>query len=119
MSLADVRFSERGQAVVASVTGEIDLSNAESIRNAINEATPNSSLAVVMDLNDLDYLDSSGIQLIYQLREDLRARGVRLALVMAPGSPATDALRLAGVESHLGTWGSIEDAVDDVLKAAD
>jgi anti-sigma B factor antagonist len=111
LSLADVQFTDRGQAVVAQVTGEVDLSNAESIRNAITDVTSNSSLAVVLDLSELDYLDSAGIQLIYQLREDLRARGQELRLVIPPGSPATDALRLAGVERHLETTAAVEDAL--------
>jgi anti-anti-sigma factor len=101
--LADVRFMPSGRAMVARLTGEVDMSNAESLRTAIAEATPNQALALVFDLSEIDYLDSAGIQLIYQLRSDLRARGQSLRLVIPAGSPATDALRLAGVSHHLDT----------------
>jgi stage II sporulation protein AA (anti-sigma F factor antagonist) len=114
LSLADVRFSDRGQALVATVTGEVDLSNAEGIRTAISEAIPNGKQAVILDLSQLDYLDSAGIQLIYQLREDLRARGQDLRLVIPPGSPATDALRLAGVQRHLETSATVDEALRDL-----
>jgi stage II sporulation protein AA (anti-sigma F factor antagonist) len=100
MPLADVQFSEHGRAVVASLTGEIDLSNAEHIGTAIAEATPNRMLAVVLDLSGVDYLDSAGIGLVYRLREQLRARGQSLSLVVPSNAPAYDALRFAGVESH-------------------
>lgn len=112
--LADVRFLNAGRAVVAHVTGEIDISNAESLRNAITEATPNQSLALVLDLTDIGYLDSAGIRLIYQLRGDLRARGQSLRLVIPPASPAVDALRLAGVARHLETVETVETALRDL-----
>jgi anti-sigma B factor antagonist len=114
LSLADVRFTDQGAAVVACVTGEVDLSNAESIRGAVSEATPNRALAVILDFSHLDYLDSAGIQLIYQLRDDLRMRGQRLGLVVPPDSPATDALRLAGVERHLATAATVADALREL-----
>jgi anti-anti-sigma factor len=114
LSLADVRFSAHGRALVASVVGEVDLSNADNIRAAITESTDNHCLVVVLDLSDLDYLDSSGIQLIYQLREDVRARGQALRLVIPAGSPVNDALRLAGVAAHLETIDSVEEALRDL-----
>ena len=75
MKLADVQFSDHERVVVARLTGEIDLSNADSIEGAIAEATPNHALALILDVSALDYLDSAGIHLIYKLREKLRARG--------------------------------------------
>jgi anti-anti-sigma factor len=109
--LADVRFIHSGRALIAQVTGEVDISNAESLRTAITEATPSQSLALVFDLSEIDYLDSAGIQLIYTLRADLRARGQSLRLVIPATSPATDALRLAGVERHLETLETLDAAL--------
>jgi anti-sigma B factor antagonist len=111
--LADVEFSGRGQVLVASLSGEIDLSNAASIGRALTDATPNQVLALIVDLSGVDYLDSAGIQLIYQLRESLRARGQALRLVIPPRSPANDALRLAGVERHIPMTRSLDDALHE------
>jgi anti-anti-sigma factor len=101
VTLADVQFSDREGVVVARVTGEIDLSNARLIENAIARATSNQALGVILDVTALDYLDSAGIHLIYTLRENLWARGQSLRLVIAPQSPANDALRLAGVSQSI------------------
>ena len=60
----------------------------------------------------MDFLDSAGIQLIYQLREDLRARGQILQLVVASTSPTHDALTLAGVTHHV----EIVETLDDALR---
>lgn len=99
--LADVQFDIRPHVVVATLTGEVDLSNATQICDAIGEATPNTALGAVLDLSSVDYLDSAGIHLIYRLRENLRARGQKLLLVIPSDSPVQDSLRLAAVTQYL------------------
>ncbi len=111
MTLADIQFTDYDQVVVARLSGEIDLSNADGIEAAIAEATPNHVLAVVFDVSALDYLDSAGIHLIYKLREKLRARGQALRLVIPADSPANDALRLAGVSRNVDTAETLDAAL--------
>ncbi len=111
MKLADIQFSEREGVVIARLTGEIDLSNADGIESAIAEATPNHALALILDVGALDYLDSAGIHLIYKLREKLRARGQSLRLVIPAESPVNDTLRLAGVSRNVETAESLDAAM--------
>jgi anti-sigma B factor antagonist len=111
MKLADIQFSDRERVVIARLTGEIDLSNADSVEGAIAEVTPNHALALILDVSALDYLDSAGIHLIYKLREKLQARGQMLRLVIPADSPAKDALRLAGVSRNVDTAESVEAAM--------
>jgi anti-sigma B factor antagonist len=101
VKLADVQFTDHQRVVIARLSGEVDLSNADGIETAITEATPNQALALILDISALDYLDSAGIHLIYKLREKLRARGQALRLVIPTDSPANDALRLAGVSRNV------------------
>jgi anti-sigma B factor antagonist len=115
--LADVQFYIHAHVVVATVTGEVDLSNASQICDAIGEATPNTALGVVLDLSPVDYLDSAGIHLIYRLRENLRARGQKLLLVIPLDSPVQDSLRLAGVTQHLPIAPSADEALADFAPA--
>ncbi|HEX4106481.1 MAG TPA: STAS domain-containing protein [Solirubrobacteraceae bacterium] len=112
MRVAEVQFSNRGQTVVATLSGEIDLSNAERIGAAIGVGTPNEAHILVVDLTTVDYLDSAGIRLLYQLRERLRVRGQVLRLVVPPASPSSDALRLAGVAGQVETIETLEAALD-------
>lgn len=109
--LADVRFENREQVVVARVTGEIDASNATQLCDAIGDATANTVLGVVLDLGAVDYLDSAGIYLLYRLRENLRARGQKLMVVIPTESPVRDSLRLAGVNRHLPLAPSVDEAL--------
>jgi len=117
MNLADVQFSDHDRVVVARLTGEIDLSNAESIESAIAESTPNHALALILDVSALDYLDSAGIHLIYKLREKLRARNQGLTLVIPAESPSSDALRLARVSAVVDTVQTLEKALAEFAEA--
>jgi anti-anti-sigma factor len=114
VKLADLEFDMRDTTAVAKITGEIDLSNVGTIREALTQGVPNHALALVLDLSPITYLDSSGIQLIYRLREDLRVRGQDLVLVIPPVSAANAALRLAGVEHHIKTAPDLEEAVSSL-----
>jgi len=117
MNLGDVRFAQHAGVLLAELTGEIDMSNAESIRQAIVETTSNQEAGLVVDLSALQYLDSAGIQLLFRLREQLRTRGQGLALVIPADSASNDALRLAGVTPHLDTFQTREEALGSVSPA--
>jgi anti-anti-sigma factor len=114
MRLADVEFSTRDRALVAYVTGEIDLSNSNELAGVLADATANHLLALVLNLSEVDYLDSAGIQLIYRLRESLRSRGQALRLVIPGNSPAHDALRLAGLVPRIDICETVDEAVRDL-----
>jgi anti-anti-sigma factor len=101
MRLADVQFSERDGVIIARVVGEIDMSNADGLANAISNQIPNDATGAVLDLTGTDYLDSGGIHMLYRLRERLRVRGQSFTIVVPEDSSTIDALRLAGVENSL------------------
>jgi anti-anti-sigma factor len=113
MRLGDVTFKDQDGIQVAQLTGEVDLSNSDSIGDAIAETTPNHMLGLILDLTQLGYLDSAGIHLIYRLRERLRARGQSLGLVVPAGSPSNDALRLAGVTLHVPISQTLQGALQE------
>ena len=111
MTLGDLDLELQDSVLVARMTGEVDLSNARVMEDAIVVATPNHATTVVVDLSRLDYLDSAGIQLLYRLREQLQMRGQDLRLVLPADSPAAEALKLAGVMDQLRTSDTLQEAL--------
>ena len=79
-------FEPLGDGLLASVSGEIDLSNAQSVRERLLGAVPNSASGLVLDLSRTEYLDSSGVRLIFELADRMRSRGQSLAIVVPPDS---------------------------------
>lgn len=112
MRNSDVHFADHGWAIVARVTGEVDLSNADDIGAAIALEMPNHARTLVLDLTEIEYLDSAGIRLIFRLVEQLRARNQSLRLVIGANSAANYALRLAGVAGTI----EILETADDALR---
>jgi anti-anti-sigma factor len=115
MSLADVQITLAPSALIAHVTGEVDMSNAEEVGATVVGATPNEAQGVILDLSGVDYLDSAGIYVIYGMRASLQARGQVLILVIPPTSPVHDSLRLSGAERP----GEVAEAVDEALRMLD
>jgi anti-sigma B factor antagonist len=111
MELADLRVETVAQVVVAHLHGEIDLSNARELGEAISRHVSNEALGLVLDLTDIAYVDSAGIQVIYELRERLETRGQQIRLVVAPASPIADALRIADVLTAVRTDATLEAAL--------
>jgi anti-sigma B factor antagonist len=111
--LADLRFEHAGSVVVARVAGDVDMSNAADVGTALARAITNDKLALVLDLTEVDYLDSAGIHLIFDLQERLRVRGLALRLVVPEGSNARSSMRLAGVLRTI----DVDPALDTALQA--
>jgi anti-anti-sigma factor len=96
VNIADLSIETRGRVVVARLRGDVDMSNAGQLRDELNAATRNDALGLVLDLSEVEYLDSAGIHLIHRLREGLRTRGQQLRLVIPADSVINDTLRLVG-----------------------
>ncbi len=111
MTLADVTYTEQGQILLVDVRGEVDMSNADALRAAIERRIAESARGTVLDLTGLAYIDSTGIQLIFHLEARLHDRGQRLGVVLPEGSMAHDALRYAGVLGRVAVFETADGAL--------
>ncbi|MCM6775392.1 STAS domain-containing protein [Nocardia sp. CDC159] len=67
----EITVQHRDQAAVLAITGEIDMSNADRLRAALEAALlPDEQL--VVDLTGVDYLDSSGLAVLLPQARRLR-----------------------------------------------
>lgn len=96
---AKIAFERTGQAVVVKLAGEVDVTNAEYVREEITAAVSNDTHAVVIDLSDTQYLDSAAIELLFELSRRLGRRRQELRLVVPQGSPLSRVLTLTDVGS--------------------
>ena len=96
--LATLRVRERGGIVLAVVEGEIDLSNAPSLQGELTAAVPNSARGLLLDLSGIEFLDSSGVHMLYDVADRLTTRQQKFAVVLEPDAPPRRAIELSGVE---------------------
>jgi anti-anti-sigma factor len=111
MRLADVRVEQRNRVVVASVEGEIDLSNADELGTSLATQMTNDALGLAIDLSGVRYMDSAGIQVVYELRERLRNRGQKLRLVVPADCLVARTLELVNASETLGIVDTADAAV--------
>jgi anti-sigma B factor antagonist/stage II sporulation protein AA (anti-sigma F factor antagonist) len=114
MSAGDIQFSTHEDVLVARLSGEVDMSNAPEMVSAIGNTATNDMSGVVLDLSEVEYLDSAGIHLLFTLRENFRARGQSMRLVVGADSPVNDALRLAGVSGLMPTSPDLSEALREL-----
>ena len=99
MALASLHTEDRGESLLASVDGELDLSNVPSITRELAGSVPNAALRLVLDLTDVSYLDSAGIGMLYALGRQLRDRQQQFLLVVPSNAPIRRVLDVASVSS--------------------
>ena len=92
--LAVISIESNDGTVVADITGEVDPSNARELGRKLTAAVPNDAMSVVVDLTGVSFLDSSGVQMLFELAERLTARQQQLSVVVPPECPARRVLEI-------------------------
>jgi anti-sigma B factor antagonist len=104
----------RDDVVVACVKGSLDLASAEQARGLIGARLEGSEPGLVVDLSEATYLDSSGIEFLFDLGRRLRTRRQRLGLVVPEASPIARIVRLANLSSVAIVCETLDAAVKGV-----
>lgn len=79
-----------------AVRGEVDMATAPALEAALEEAIRDSEGALVVDLSGVEFLDSSGLQVLMRARARLGTEDRALALV-CPFGPVRRVFELAGL----------------------
>jgi anti-anti-sigma factor len=95
--MADVRFEREDKTVVAVVTGEVDMSNAPSVRQQIAESVTQDDDALLVDLSELSFIDSAGLHTLIELGTVLDERRQQLLLCVPHRSPIQRAIEIIGL----------------------
>lgn len=92
--LAELAIERHGELVVATVTGELDVSVAPRMGDEIGEAVPTEARALVVDFSELEFIDSSGVAMLFGLVRRLGSRRQDLHVVAPAGRPVARVLEL-------------------------
>jgi anti-anti-sigma factor len=112
--LAQVEVSEREGVPIVMVAGEIDLTNADEVRQVLLRAVGNTAHGLVVDLSRTNYLDSRGIHLLFEVSQRLRSRQQALHVVLPERSPLRRLLALAALDSAVSIDAVVDSAVEKI-----
>lgn len=95
-----------------AVSGELDLASAPVLEEQLKRADEAEASVVLVDLRELDFMDSTGLHVVLKAHKRARERGRRFVLVR--GSKQIERLlSLTGVDEKL----TIVDSPEDVTHA--
>jgi anti-sigma B factor antagonist/stage II sporulation protein AA (anti-sigma F factor antagonist) len=98
MTTAELTSVVHGDSVRIRIAGEIDLANAADVQHELNGMITNDATRVVLELGELDYLDSAGLRVLFTLAERLRVLQMALDLVVPVGTPVRRVVEMSGLE---------------------
>jgi len=91
------------------LTGDLDYGECASFRMSIDRILKASPPSTIVDLSQLEYLDSSGLGLLLSLSKEYGAQGGRLVLVT--NETVDNILSLTRLNGIFSTVGSVEEAL--------
>ena len=104
--------TERHDGVsVARLSGDVDISRAAAIRAELLRLLSNLDFGLVVDLREVTYLDSAGVNLLFEVAERLASRQQTLVAVVPDTALIQRVLTLVNIRSAMETHATLEDAV--------
>jgi anti-anti-sigma factor len=102
-----VTVSRDGQRATVELRGELDMSGTDRLRSAIEQAEQPPTGLLVLDLSKLDFIDSTGLEVVLRAARRAHDAGGRL-VVARPSRYVRRLLELTAIDQSL-------DVVDDVV----
>lgn len=82
----EIAKRESGDIVILDIQGEIDLYNAPEIKDAINNLIEKQSCRVIVNLEKVSYIDSSGIGALISSLANLKKNAGGMKILKVSGS---------------------------------
>lgn len=95
---------------VVSVEGDVDVARAPLLREELRRSLQNHDLGLVVDLSETRYLDSAGVNVLFELAEDLAERQLGFAIVIPEGGLVERVVTIVDLAAVAGLHRTVEDA---------
>jgi anti-sigma B factor antagonist len=100
VNLLEVSSAQRGEKLVVTVAGELDVSTAPLLQRELDRVTEQSPPAIQLDFSALRFMDSTGLQLVLSTASRATEEGRHLELVRGSES-VQRVFQVAGLEERL------------------
>ncbi len=104
----------RDGAIVIHLVGELDLYNAPEVRTALLGLVAEQPERLVVDLSEVDFVDSTALGVLIEARTKLENR--QTFLLAAPGLETHRALAISGLDQHLAVHETVDSALTATLQ---
>ena len=108
----DLRTENEGRVLVFALRGSLDIATAKSVRAAMTDASEHANQDVVVDLREVEFIDSTGLGALIGAHKRAAEKHHTLRLVANEG-PIERLLTITGLIRVLALYRSVEDALAD------
>ena len=95
---------------VVRLAGELDLHNAQIVREALLKVCADGPERLVVDLSEVEFIDSTALGVLIEARSRLQDRNA--FILAAPGLETRRALEISGLDRHF----TVRDTVPEALE---
>lgn len=100
MTLLKLDIENGDRAVRLALKGELDISSAGRVEEQLGKLQDGGLDLFVLDLRELEFMDSTGLRLIVRADEAARDQGTRFVIVRGP-EPVQRVFEIVGLDSRL------------------
>lgn len=110
MSLT-VQTEQRGDMVVVSVSGELDMATAPQLQDQISDLLEKGRTRLVFDLAEVSFCDSTGLSVFVRAKNSTDDAGGGTVRLAAPQRGVLRILEVSGLVEVLRTYPTVDEAV--------
>lgn len=107
------RWTREGSEAIVTVAGDVDLTTAPRVREAVKDARDSTApvplTTLIIDLSDVEHLDSVGLAVLVETAAECHSAEQALALV-CPTPVVTRPLEMTGLDRILTVAASLDEA---------
>ena len=98
--LLTVDVEDEGNQLVVRVSGELDIASAKRLEDELLRAIDSDASAVVLDLGDISFMDSTGLRVLLSAAKLSATSGKPLRIVRVT-APVREVIEVGGLERFL------------------
>jgi len=111
----EIKLRKSGTIYVLDVTGEMDLYNAYKLKEIVTAMIGRQIREYIINLENVQYMDSSGIGALLFVHAELKKRGMILRIANVKGA-VKKVIELTKLSGYLPISGGIQDAMVDIMR---
>lgn len=111
MQQLQLTTQRHGGHAVVRLKGELDIATVDQLWHHLNKARQTCGEHVILDLTDLEFMDSQGLSVIISCHQTVKSAAGSLSLV-APRPIVRRTLEITGLVKRLDIFDSIEEATE-------
>lgn len=116
--MTPVEITEEDGIVIARLNGEIDLAGVEQVTTHLLSSVPNEAVGLVMDFSSVTYLDSAGIQMLFDVIRRLQTSRQGIAIAVPEESNLATLFKITHLHEACPLAPTVEDCITALRRGA-